>query len=605
MRNAECEMRSVGNRPRLSTFNLQLATLAAAFVVAIAGVAQAQIAPYYNIVSVNTEQLNNAVRLKINTDGAISVNVSKWLGGSDYYLIWDLVNKQTTSEWSPDCYPRVNRIFCHLDNARPQLGSVVRVGMYPVSHIRFSMTPEKDGQFGVDVEIVLYKPMRFRGLPGIGYDAYLYDHHDPEWFEVIRSSDSRSLIITVASDRLPDTCDHRKLGDVPEADRELKVGIRDGLLDVHARNVGLAELLNAVSQAGGRQMIAGAATERVVTAELPGVTQEEFAERIAECYGLVLSDDPNLLVFSDIADSHAEAAASFSTRQIPTRWATPWQVLNRLPNFLLGYVRVDEERNELVVSGTKALLDKVEADVAKIDQPASMVSVSVIALESLLAADLTHELGLGYTNDDLSISANGTTGELTFSKIGALRPEFRTELQALLARQSGRIKAESSVAVASGETGEVFAGQERYIQFRRLIRDPTEVAEPISIGVRLMVTPWIGNNNLTLKVVAEVQEIGEIDLVTHLPVVNARSAEGTFALKSGETIMIGGLSQTQDELITRKIPILGDLPLIGRLFRREVRHRVASELTVLLTPTVNNQGPINARNQPGIAGEKT
>jgi hypothetical protein len=351
-------MRSVGNRPRLSTFNVQLSALAAAFVVAIAGTAQAQIEPYYNIVSVSTEQLHNALRLKINTDGAISANVWKWWGGgehSDYYLIWDLVNKQTTSEWSPDCYPRANRIFCHLDNARPQLGSVVRVGIYPVSHIRFSMTPEKDGQFGVDVEVVLYKPMRFRRLlqgdhgENTTFDAYLWDHHDPEWFEVIRSSDSRSLIITVASDRLPETRDHRKLGDVTDADRELKVGIRDGLLDVHARNVGLAELLKAVSQAGGRQMIAGAATERVVTAELPGVTQEEFAERIAECYGLILSGGPDLLVFSEIADSHAEAAASFATRQIPARWATPWQVLNRLPNFLLGYVRVDEERNELVV----------------------------------------------------------------------------------------------------------------------------------------------------------------------------------------------------------------------------------------------------------------
>jgi type II secretory pathway component GspD/PulD (secretin) len=111
------------------------------------------------------------------------------------------------------------------------------------------------------------------------------------------------------------------------------------------------------------------------------------------------------------------------------------------------------------------------------------------------------------------------------------------------------------------------------------------VVEPVSAGVKLTVTPWAGEHIISMKVAAEVKSIDEIDPITRQPAVSTRAAEGAFQVRSGETVIIGGLSQAQTSVTVRKLPILGDLPLVGGLFRAKRRQQPASQVTVLLTPT--------------------
>ena len=550
---------------------------------------------YCNIVSVTHEQLNNAVRVKIEADGVLSPDVWRWYGSGmpegDYYIDWEEVKTQDNPDasWSAECYPRVNRILFHLDDALPQVGSVAHVGCYPVSHVELAMTPEQNGRFGLDVAVVLHKRMRlrkFRFKDWSMFDAYLWDHHDPAWFEVVQSPDQRSLIITVANDRLPEIADHRKLEDVPEEQRELQVSFENGLLDVHARSVGLSELVEAVAQASGAQMMVETAAERVVTAELPHATVEEFAERIAECYGLVLNGSRERRVFTDIVAHTTSAYTSGETDHIPVRWLRAEKARGLLPNFLLDYVRVDDQRNALVLSGSKALADKVRSDLAVVDQPATTVLLHAIVLESSSTKDLAHELALDYSNDDLGVSLDAATGALTYSNVGVLGSEFNARLQALAAEEKVKIVTDSSITTVSGETGEVFAGVDTYVPLYRRLYDRYPTVEPVSAGVKLAATPWTGGGTVTMKVLAEVTSVGEMDPSTNLPVINTRSAEGTFVVRPGETVAIGGLAQTQHETSIRKVPILGDLPLIGKLFRKKIRRRTQSEFTVLLTPTI-------------------
>jgi type IV pilus assembly protein PilQ len=597
----------------------RLVCSALGIVTALAGIvifareARAEAEVYYNIVSVTSEQLNNAVRIRVGGDGVISSNVWDWWGAAEqgnYYLNWELAAKQATTWqppwyrssytiadiWPPECYQKVDKILVHLRSARTLVGSIINVAKYPVSHVRLLTIREKSGGFGLDMEVVLYRPMRFRRFQLTGlrtWDACA-DHHDPAWFEVVQGSDTRNLIITVASDRLPESRDRRKLADVPEEGRELRTDFSNGLLDIHARNVGLSDLLTAVSRASGKQMMAtDTAANRVVTAELPRVTLEEFVERIAECYGLVLRGMGDCLIFSDIVEQTAASQASVATARIPVRWMKARVAANMLPNFLIDYLRLDEERNAVVVFGSKALADKVAVDLAKIDQPPATVSLKAVLIQASSTADLTRELALRYSGRGFEVSADGSLGELTYSEVGMLPSDFDVRLSALVEAEKAKVKAESTVTVTSGERGEVFAGLSKYIQLQRSAYDPTQVVEPVSAGVRLCATPWVGSDTVSMDVATEVTVVGEIDPKTHLPVINRRSAEGTFRIRPGETVMIGGLSQVQDEMTVRKIPIIGDLPLIGKLFRTKTKHRVASELTVLLTPTIveSNPGP--------------
>ncbi len=116
------------------------------------------------------------------------------------------------------------------------------------------------------------------------------------------------------------------------------------------------------------------------------------------------------------------------------------------------------------------------------------------------------------------------------------------------------------------------------------------------VGVTLDVTPQIAENgDVTLHVhpsVSEIVEVREQPLVAgqtasgSLPVVNLRETDSVVRVRDGETLVIGGLIQTRDLDIEKKVPLLGDIPWLGQLFRQSDVVEVRSELVIFLAPTV-------------------
>ena len=116
------------------------------------------------------------------------------------------------------------------------------------------------------------------------------------------------------------------------------------------------------------------------------------------------------------------------------------------------------------------------------------------------------------------------------------------------------------------------------------------------VGVTLDVTPQISENgDVTLHVhpsVSEIVEVREQPLVAgqtasgSLPVVNLRETDSVVRVRDGETLVIGGLIQTRDLDIEKKVPLLGDIPWLGQLFRQSDVAEIRSELVIFLAPTV-------------------
>jgi len=109
--------------------------------------------------------------------------------------------------------------------------------------------------------------------------------------------------------------------------------------------------------------------------------------------------------------------------------------------------------------------------------------------------------------------------------------------------------------------------------------------------VRLHVTPWTGGNNeITTDIQAEVSNIVSIDPETGLPRLSSRQIETTVRVRDGETIVIGGLTLDQETVRRRKVPVLGDLPLIGALFRSRTKTKTNTELVLFITPRLLREG---------------
>lgn len=118
----------------------------------------------------------------------------------------------------------------------------------------------------------------------------------------------------------------------------------------------------------------------------------------------------------------------------------------------------------------------------------------------------------------------------------------------------------------------------------------------IPIGVTLDVTPMVSETNeITLHVHPSVSEIVEIreqpqlagqTATGSLPVVDIRETDTVLRISDGETIVIGGLIQRREFDVERKIPLLGDIPYLGQLFRSSDIEERRSELLIFLTPTI-------------------
>jgi general secretion pathway protein D len=114
-----------------------------------------------------------------------------------------------------------------------------------------------------------------------------------------------------------------------------------------------------------------------------------------------------------------------------------------------------------------------------------------------------------------------------------------------------------------------------------------------SVGIILRVTPFISNDGLVEMVVSpEISALADQSQWVAIgggalaPVINTRSADTVVVTPNGQTVIIGGLMQNNKTASESKIPFLGDIPLIGNLFKRQAKNNTKTELLIFLTPHI-------------------
>ena len=119
--------------------------------------------------------------------------------------------------------------------------------------------------------------------------------------------------------------------------------------------------------------------------------------------------------------------------------------------------------------------------------------------------------------------------------------------------------------------------------------------DEISLGIKLEVTPTVGEAGIiTLVLRTEVEVLADrLTIFANAaiddlgwPVVDTRSLKTTVQVKSGETVILGGLMNDDDKVYNKKVPLLGDVPLLGNLFRHKYVARVKKNLLIFVTATL-------------------
>lgn len=185
----------------------------------------------------------------------------------------------------------------------------------------------------------------------------------------------------------------------------------------------------------------------------------------------------------------------------------------------------------------------------------------------------------------------------SFGWLGSHFSNMNASLQALVTEGKARILSRPSITTMSGQKANILIGGR--IPIPTSAGDGQIAIDWREYGIRLNIEPVVdAENKITSKVHAEVSTLDYGHSVTEndfsIPAIASREADAVINVRSGMTMAIGGLLNSQDGKTVTKIPLLGDIPIIGQFFRHTQKTRDNRELLILITPTlVSDETPVS------------
>ena len=270
-------------------------------------------------------------------------------------------------------------------------------------------------------------------------------------------------------------------------------------------------------------------------------------------------------------------------------------------------IAIDRRLNAIWLRGSPDEISRLKAMIAMIDIPVDSVILETQMVE--LTDSGSKDLGIDFTN------ANGQLGVATFQSGQFIPPgipsgnrlssfQFQAALYAEIRKGNGRIVSKPRIAAQSGSTAKIITGDALPILTAITLSGVNGVSQQVqyvNVGVTLQIAPRVSADGfVTSHVYAVVSSVTGFS--QGYPTISQRQAETSATVRDGDSFVIGGL--TQDENITNKgkIPILGDIPILGQAFRNTHSTRTRTELYIIVTPhivhRVGSQALTEARQEP-------
>lgn len=531
---------------------------------------------YCNINDLKITTLTNGVQIQVKADGI---------------LTWDWENS-----WEARRGWEVSQASVRFNTARLALAKTMYdVDQEPVSNIS------------------LFVPQNARDGRGV---VMTVNMSQPSKVKADLSEDRQQLLFTILASRTVDRGNGKDKKDDKEPEAVLKVTCNaEGLLSVHAVKADIHDVVAEIAQQGKISVAVDDAVQRKVSLNLQNVGALAVLRSIAAGYGLALSNVGDICMLSEGVPNDLAAYRRSGTASFPTKYLKAADAKTLLPTFLFKYVHDNPEQNAVVVTAPSQMVEKIGRDLEAIDVPPPMIMVECAVIELTDSNDVDRQFRWLYQSAEHSFGTDSRTGDVSGRSLDTSdglasaivpSPILQAWLQALLTVGRAEVSAHPSMAAVNGKDAEIFIGSQRFIKVTYLRNgQQQERIETVPVGVRLHVQPWTGGNKeITTNLRVEVSNIVSLDPQTGVPRLSTREASSTLRTTDGDTIVIGGLSQRQQDVTYRRIPILGSLPLIGGLFRSKAKSSTNTELVILIRPRLlDENGRLPVAEDEAIRGK--
>ncbi|QBJ78307.1 type IV pilus secretin PilQ [Aquitalea sp. USM4] len=282
-----------------------------------------------------------------------------------------------------------------------------------------------------------------------------------------------------------------------------------------------------------------------------------------------------------------------------------------------GSFMIDPKTNTLIINDTQTVIDKIRDLVTKTDIPVKQVLIEARIVEAtdnwskslgvkLNVARASGGTSIGGSLADATTSFNiargTTTGTIpltsgvnlglsgTYNSIGAVfgagsRAAIGLELDAMETADKGKILASPRIMTADRVEASIEQGTE--IPYQEASSSGATSVSFKKANLSLKVTPQITpDNRVLMEIQINKDSVSSTLFVNSTPAIDTKVVKTQVMVENGGTVVIGGIYQQTLDTTINKVPLLGDIPFLGALFRSKVDKNNRTELLVFITPKV-------------------
>ncbi len=380
------------------------------------------------------------------------------------------------------------------------------------------------------------------------------------------------------------------------------------IITVEYKDADLASVLRSLALTYRLNLLTGPDVKGKVTINLQEITVEKALEAILKANGLIYSKKDGVIYIS----SGDASLVDVSTEVIQMKYLTATQAQNMARKMLSakGDMKVNETANNIIVTDYREHIDKIRDLLSQVDTAPKQVLIEAkivdITSSDLKALGVTYNFNFTPAGDIKGLfsrstraqenlegtinlpnqSSSVTGGQIELNALTLKGFTLDATIDALVKDGKANLLASPSIAVINGQEARIVIGERYpYKERTQTTSGTTETTKFVDIGTTLKVNPQINDDGyITMVLHPEVSSLeDELDAG---PRITTREADTTVRVKAGETIVIGGLISQTDTSTFDKIPVLGDIPVLGRLFQRKVTDVSQKELAVFITPRI-------------------
>ena len=277
------------------------------------------------------------------------------------------------------------------------------------------------------------------------------------------------------------------------------------------------------------------------------------------------------------------------------------------PNTMIGEAMIssDPETRRLIVITDEETNLHISQVITNLDRPKPQVLIKVVFLEVTYTDNLDFGIEGSYTRNMGNSSTGLVSNVFGLAALGAtplssgglyqvLGSDFNVTMRALAEAGKLEVLSRPSILARNNQQATISVGQSIPLVTGTQAGGLTGVQSIIQyqdVGIILRVTPFITSNGLVEMIVApEISTLTaqtiQVSETVNSPVIARRYAETVVVTPHGQTVVIGGLMESNKTVSERKIPLLGDIPILGNLFKRKIKEDIKTELIIFLTPYV-------------------